>query len=146
VLELLDARDVQLGFRANSVVDAIPLLLRPALARRVDDATAQAIIDAAIKRESEGATMCGALVLPHARTSAVNDFVLTVAANPQGVIAGQAEPRIMFAFVSPASKRQEHLNLLAALARLSQNPGVVRQVVEATTSGRVIEILRGAGI
>lgn len=146
VPELLDVRDVHLGFRASSVLDAIPLLLRPALARRVDDATAQSIIDAAIKRESEGATMCGPLGLPHARTNAIDDFLLAVAANPRGVIDDQAEPRIMFAFVSPASKRQEHLNLLAALARLSQNPGIVQKVVDAGAPGEVLDILRGAGI
>jgi mannitol/fructose-specific phosphotransferase system IIA component (Ntr-type) len=144
--ELLDARDVHLGFRAGSVIEAIPLLLGPALERRFDAATTQSIIDDAIKRELEGTTHCGALALPHARSAAVADFMLTMGANRDGVIEGQAEPRIIFAFISPAPKRQEHLTLLAALARLSQNPGVVRRLVEAVSREDVVETLRSSGI
>lgn len=146
VPEILDVRDIHLGFRAGSVIDAIPMLLLPPLERRFDRATAQTIVEDAVKREREGTTNCGALALPHARVAAVSDFVVTVGANSAGVIEGQAEPRIIFAFISPASKRQEHLTLLASLARLSQNANVVRQVIEAKAPEDVIDTLRAAGI
>ncbi|HEX9161436.1 MAG TPA: PTS sugar transporter subunit IIA, partial [Thermoanaerobaculia bacterium] len=139
---LLDARDVHLQFRADSIVAAIPPLLGPALVRIAGEAAAESIVADVVKREQEGATKCGPIGLPHTRSAAVDEFVLAVAVNPDGVIAGDAEPRIMFAFVSPAARRQEHLNLLAALARLSQNAAVVDQIVRATSPEQVVETLR----
>jgi mannitol/fructose-specific phosphotransferase system IIA component (Ntr-type) len=144
VSDLLDARDIHLRFRAPSVVEAIPALLQPALSRRLDEATVRSIIDDVVKRETEGTTNCGPLGLPHARSNAVDDFVLSIGVNSEGMIAGQREPRILFAFVSPAARRQEHLNFLAALARISQNPAIVEQIVRAVTPEQVIEAIRSA--
>ena len=142
VADFLDVRDIHLRFRAASVIDAIPPLLQPALSRRLDESTVRSIINDVVKRETEGTTNCGALGLPHTRSDAVHDFVLSIGVNAEGVIAGQSEPRIMFAFVSPAAGRQEHLNFLAALARLSQNPALVEQIVLAVTPEQVIEAIR----
>ena len=142
--ELLRADDVHLHFTANSVIDAIPLLLRPALERRLQDRNAiDRIIDAAVKREADTSTRCGSASLPHARSAAISDFVLSLGANSAGVIAGNPEPRIIFAFVSPEERRDQHLQLLAALARLSQNERLVEKIAAATNADQVIEILRG---
>jgi mannitol/fructose-specific phosphotransferase system IIA component (Ntr-type) len=143
--ELLRADDVHLHFAANSVIDAIPLLLRPALERRLHDRdVVDQIIDAAVKREADTSTRCGSLSLPHARTSALSDFILSLGANSGGVITGFPEPRLMFAFVSPEGRREQHLQLLAALARLSQNERLVEKIASATNADQVIETLRGS--
>ncbi|HYS55439.1 MAG TPA: PTS sugar transporter subunit IIA [Thermoanaerobaculia bacterium] len=145
--ELLDRGDIQLHFQAGSVAEAIPLLLRTALMRRVHDASVVSeIVDAAVKREQEISTMCGAVSLPHARSSKLDNFVLALGANAEGTIAGRRDPRLIFAFVSPEGKREQHLQLLASLARLSQNPKVVDQIAAASGADQVIEALRSAGV
>jgi len=145
--EMLRADDIHFGFRAASTIEAIPLLLQPALARRIGDrAVIDSVIAAAIRREEDTSTRCGPLALPHARTAAVPEFILALGVNPAGVIAGQAEPRLMFAFVSPEQRREEHLRLLASLARLSQNAWIVEKICSASNAGEVLEILRGAGV
>lgn len=141
--ELLRADDVHLQFAANSVIDAIPLLLRPALERRIHDSNVvDQIVDAAVKREADTSTRCGSLSLPHARSSALSDFILSLGANSAGVITGFPEPRLIFAFVSPEGRREQHLQLLAVLARLSQNERLVEKIAGATNADHVIEILR----
>lgn len=142
--ELLRADDIHLHFSADSVVDAIPLLLRPALERRLHDrAAVEQIVDAAVKREQDTSTRCGALWLPHARSSALSDFILALGANSAGVIAGRPEPRLMFAFASPEGRREQHLQLLAALAKLSQNERIVEKIAGAASADQVIDVLRG---
>ena len=139
--EFLRADDIHLRFSAPSVIDAIPLLLRPALERRIHDrGVVEQIIDAAVKREGETSTRCGSLSLPHARSSAVPAFILALGSNAAGVI-GEPEPRLIFAFVSPEAERDRHLQLLATLARLSQNTRMVETIANAASTADVIALL-----
>ncbi len=143
----LDRGDIHLQFRAASIVEAIPRLLQPALARRLNDPQlVNAIVAAAVKREEDTPTMCGALALPHARSAALQNFVLSLGVNAQGTIEGQQNPRLIFAFASPEGKREQHLQLLALLARLSQNSKVIDQIATASTADEVIAVLRTAGV
>jgi mannitol/fructose-specific phosphotransferase system IIA component (Ntr-type) len=140
--DLLDLRDIHLNFEAGSVIEAIPLLLRPPLMRRLhDESVVNTIIDAAIAREKESATLCGTLALPHARHPALDDFVVSLA-----ITAAGGNPRLIFAFASPQGKREQHLQLLASLARLSQNASLVDQIASATSADQVLDALRSAGI
>jgi mannitol/fructose-specific phosphotransferase system IIA component (Ntr-type) len=147
VADVLRAADIHAGFRAASVVDAIPQLLRPALTRHnIDAATVENIITAAVRREEDTSTRCGALTLPHARSAAVNEFVVALGANSDGVVSGEPQPRLIFAFVSPESRREQHLQLLAALARLSQNEAIVEKIAGASSADQVLDALRaGSG-
>ncbi len=145
--DLLDREDIHLHFRAGSIVESIPQLLRPALQRRIQDTQlVNTIIDAAVKREQDTPTTCGALALPHARNANLQNFVLTLGANAEGAIDGHPNLRLIFAFASPEAKREQHLQLLASLARLSQNPKVIDQIVSASDAGAVMETLRDAGV
>jgi mannitol/fructose-specific phosphotransferase system IIA component (Ntr-type) len=146
VAEFLDTADIHVRFSAPSIDEAIPLLLLRPLAKECGgDAEAQRVIDAIVQREREGSTVCGSLALPHTRSSAVKSFVLSLGINAAGVIEGQAEPRLIIAFVSPEAKREDHLRLLATLARLSQNPAVVDQLTSATSAEQVEQILEVVG-
>ena len=147
VTELLHVDDIHFNFQADSVIAAIPLLLRPAILRRVPDAAlADRIVAAAVKREEDTSTRCGPLGLPHARSADVADFILALGVNASGVITGQPEPRLMFAFVTPEGRREQHLQLLASLARLSQNERIVEQIAGASTADQVRDALRAAGV
>ena len=144
VADVLRAADIHVGFRAASVVDAIPMLLGPALTRRsIDAATVESVIAAAVRREQDTSTRCGPIGLPHARSASVNDFVVALGANSDGVISGEPQPRVIFAFVSPENRREQHLQLLAALARLSQNEAIVEKIAGASSADQVLDALRG---
>lgn len=143
----LDRDDIHLQFRAGSVVEAIPRLLEPSLSRRLHDPQlVSSIVAAAVKREEDTPTMCGALALPHARSATLQNFILAVGVNAAGTIEGQQNPRLIFAFASPEGKREQHLQLLALLARLSQNSKVLDQLATASTADEVIAVLRSAGV
>jgi mannitol/fructose-specific phosphotransferase system IIA component (Ntr-type) len=86
------------------------------------------------------------LALPHARHGAVGEFILSLAANASGVIAGRSEPRLIFAFVSPEGRREQHLQLLAWLARISQNRKLIEQIAGASSADQVLDALRQAGV
>jgi len=145
VADVLRAADIHIRFRAASVIEAIPQLLRPALTRRsIDAATIEDMITAAVRREQDTSTRCGPIGLPHARSAAVNDFVVALGANPDGVIEGEPQPRVIFAFVSPENRREQHLQLLAALARLSQNEAIVEKIAGASSADQVMDALRVA--
>ena len=145
--ELLNVDDIHFRFEARTIVEAIPILLRPALMRRVNDRQMiDDIIAAAIKREEETPTRCGSLALPHARHSGIADFILSLGLNSSGVIAGQPEPRLIFAFVSPEGRREQHLHLLASLARLSQNESIIEKIAGASAAEQVLDALRSAGV
>jgi mannitol/fructose-specific phosphotransferase system IIA component (Ntr-type) len=147
ITDLLRVEDVHPHFEALSVIDAIPVLLGPALAHHVSRADVRdEIIAAVIKRERETATACGTLSLPHARHAMVDEFVVSVGANANGIVAAQKEPRIIFAFVSPERKREEHLHFLASLARLSQNRTLVDVIAGANDPEDVLAALRNAGL
>ena len=145
--ELLHIDDIHFNFQTVSVIEAIPLLLRPAIMRRLDDSVlADRIVAAAIKREEDTSTRCGPLGLPHARSAEVSEFILALGVNASGVIAGHPEPRLIFAFVSPEGRREQHLQLLASLARLSQNERIVEKIAGASTADQVLDALRAAGV
>jgi len=141
VADLLEPGDIHLHFDAASIAEAIPRLLEPALLREFHDpAIAKTIVDSAVRREEESSTRCGGTVaLPHARSSAVDKFVVTLGVR-------DIDPRLIFAFVSPEGQREQHLKLLASLARLSQNSKVVEQITSASKVDQVIDALRSAGI
>jgi mannitol/fructose-specific phosphotransferase system IIA component (Ntr-type) len=144
--DFLASADIQLHFQAASATEAIPRLLAPALNRRLHDPSAvEEIIAAAIKREQDTSTMCGTLLLPHARSSRLDNFIVALGVNAEGTIAGHPTPRLIFAFASPEGRREQHLQLLASLARLSQNARLLDQIAAATTADQVIEALRSAG-
>lgn len=140
--DFLEVEDIHFHFQAVSVGGAIPLLLRPALQRRLHNAdVVEHIIDSAVSREEETSTLCGLLALPHTRYSGLSEFVLAMGINANGVVAGVAVPRVIIAFVSPEGKREQHLQMLATLARLGQNAAAVDRIAAATKPDDVIAAL-----
>ncbi len=72
----------------------------------------------------------------------VNQIIAAVGVNPDGVLTGRREPRIVIAFVSPEAGREEHLRFLSEAARLSRDPSRVDRIVNAADEGAAIEAMR----
>jgi mannitol/fructose-specific phosphotransferase system IIA component (Ntr-type) len=141
--DLVRADDIILGVRARDVAAAAADILGQTLPHHGFSSDAvRRLIDAVIARESEMPTTCGASAIPHARDAAVESFVVSIGTNRDGVIEGQRDPRVIIAFLSPASKHAEHLELLAALSRLAHETVTMNAIAEAATAEEVIALLK----
>lgn len=122
----------------------LPATLTPAetvrqlslLAAQGDAAMAQAIQASAAAREAEGSTYIGrGLAVPHARLAGLPIPVVVLAA-AEGITWGEGIARLIALPVVPAEKPEEHLRLLAALARYisahrNDTPIKLREVASA---------------
>ena len=143
LIDLLTADDVVFAIRGADVGAAAASLLRTTLPRHgIERAETERLVQAVLARERETPTLCGAIAIPHARDARVKDFLIAIGINPDGVVEGEATPRVLIAFLSPEARRAEHLDLLARLARLSRDNAAISAIAAATTAEAVLEVIR----
>jgi len=143
LIDLLTPDDIVFGIRGADIGAAAASLLRTTLpGRGIDAAEVERLVQAVLARERETPTLCGAIAIPHARDAKVPEFIVAIGINPDGVVEGAGAPRVMIAFLSPESRRAEHLDLLARLARLSRDQEAISAMAGAGRAGEVLEIIR----
>ena len=143
LIDLISSSDVVIGLRAPDVVSAAAELLEQTLPQHgFEPDEVRRLVAKVIAREQEIPTICGTTALPHARDAAINLFVAALAINHDGIVEGQREPRVIIAFLSPESKRSEHLEMLASLSRLSRDTAAIDAIAEAQTPQDVIALLQ----
>ena len=143
LIDLLTADDVVFGIRESDVGAAAAALLRTTLPRHGFAAADVArLVDAVLARERETPTLCGPIAIPHARDARVSQFIVSIAVNPDGVVEGPAAPRVLIAFLSPETRRSEHLDLLARLARLSRDHAAISAMAAAKDAKAVLVVIR----
>jgi mannitol/fructose-specific phosphotransferase system IIA component (Ntr-type) len=141
--DFLQPYDVVFGLRAHDIAGVAEQLLAETLPHHhFSPETVQRLINAVVLREREISTNCGAAAIPHARDASVHRFIGAIAANPDGVIEGSNEPRVVFAFVSPEPQRAEHLALLGSLSALARDTATVDAIAHAKSGEDVIALLR----
>src|SRR5437763_2857979 len=143
LIDLLTADAVVFAIRGADIGAAAASLLRITLPRHgVEPAETERLVQAVLARERETPTLCGAIAIPHARDARVKEFLVAIGINPDGVVEGEATPRVLIAFLSPEARRAEHLDLLARLARLSRDNAAISAIAAATTGEAVLEVIR----
>jgi mannitol/fructose-specific phosphotransferase system IIA component (Ntr-type) len=143
LIDLLTADDVVFGVRALDIGAAADRLLRTTLPHHgFALAEVERLVAAVLARERETPTLCGAIAIPHARDAHVSQFIVSIAVNPAGVVEGADSPRVLIAFLSPETKRSEHLELLARLARLSRDHAAISAMAGASSAQAVLEVIR----
>ena len=141
--DLVSVDDIILGVRAQDIAAAAAQILERTLPHHgFSPDEVRRLAGAVIAREREMPTTCGASAIPHARDAAVKSFIAAIGANRDGIIEGQRDPRVVIAFLSPASKTSEHLELLASLSRLAHDSRAIDSIAEATTRESVAELLK----
>jgi Phosphotransferase system mannitol/fructose-specific IIA domain (Ntr-type) len=141
--KFVTASDVLIGLRARDIAAASAQLLERTLPHHgFAPDEVRRLTDAVVAREREMPTTCGSGAIPHARDAAVGSFIAAIATNRDGIVEGQREPRVIIAFLSPASKTDEHLHLLTALSRLAHESATMDAIAEAPTAERVVELLK----
>jgi mannitol/fructose-specific phosphotransferase system IIA component (Ntr-type) len=141
--DLVSAEDIVVGVRARDIAGAAETILERTLpGHGFSPDEVRRLAGAVIAREREMPTTCGSSAIPHARDAAVKSFIAAIGTNRDGVIEGQRAPRVIIAFLSPASKTSEHLELLATLSRLAHESSVMDAIAEAATAESVVELLK----
>lgn len=97
-----------------------------------------------IKRESLGSTgIGGGTAIPHARTDAVQEFVIAMGRTRKGIDFGSLDKkpvRLIFLMGTPEKKGlTEYLKIIAHLSRLLKKESFRKTLLEAQTPGEIIK-------
>jgi nitrogen PTS system EIIA component len=134
------------------VLDAAPdekqqLIKNIALLLEDSDVPLQTIARKLLDREELGSTALGyGIALPHARIQGVDAPRAIFMRLSQSVDfdAPDEEPvDIIFAMLVPAGANEEYLRLLAALAKMFNDPDIRERLRSATTQSEIFNILTG---
>jgi len=98
------------------------------------------------KREKEASTGIGnGVAIPHARTNAVNDFIVAIGRNLPGIAFDAVDGKdveIIILMGTPLQKIQQYLKLLAHLTNLLKRPGFISGLKNAKTPQELIALFR----
>jgi nitrogen PTS system EIIA component len=117
------------------------------LADRYEEPTAEQIFERLLERERLGSTgLAGGIALPHARMPSLEipraAFLRLAQAVDFDALDGQPVD-LVFALLVPEDANEEHLQLLASLAALFNQPELCARLREAETPAVVVGLLTG---
>ena len=97
-------------------------------------------------REEIGSTGIGKrIALPHAKTKAVDELIITFGISRNGVVYDSMDGEnvnIFFMFLCPENKAHEYLRVLARISRLIRENKFIENLLKATSNEEIIEIIR----
>jgi PTS system nitrogen regulatory IIA component len=115
------------------------------VAARVPHLDAEALLDRLLAREAEGSTgIGGGLALPHATVGGLEKTLLVVGRAREGIdfAALDAEPvDLFFLLLSPPDEEDQHLRLLARLARIFAPEATLNRLRSATGPQALFQML-----
>ena len=98
-----------------------------------------------VAREEMGSTGIGKNVaLPHAKTDAVDELIMTVGISREGIEYGgidEENVNIFFMFLCPMDKTQEYLKTLARISRLIREDKFREKLIKSKTPNEIVEII-----
>lgn len=131
-------RVVRLG--AMSFVAAVGRLLEDVF----DEDAAREVVNVVVRNEQQfSSELVPGVVLPHVRLKGLARPVLLLGVSREGVEFPRARhpARLIFLLVSPAERAEEHLRMLAEIARLLSAPDRVRELVDRFAPGTELDWL-----
>jgi mannitol/fructose-specific phosphotransferase system IIA component (Ntr-type) len=144
ISDVISESDVVLGLHGNDIASAAAKLLEQTLPKHgLPQNEVHRLIDKVVSREQELPTTCGTGAIPHARDAAITSFIAAIGTNPDGIVEGKHQPRVIIAFLSPESQRNEHLAFLASLSRLVSSAEKTEAIARAATAADVVALLQG---
>lgn len=144
ISDLLSPERIQFDVHSSSKKRLLELISR-ALARNSEDLSAREIFESLCARERLGSTGLGnGVAIPHGRVRGSE----TVQASfirlkkPLAFDAIDGEPvDLLFAMTVPEQCNEDHLKLLAQVAELFSDPGLLKELRQAEDSGRLLQLL-----
>ena len=102
--------------------------------------------NAVLKREAEATTAIGMNVaIPHAKSSSVKQPVVAVMNNKHGIDWDSLDgtlPNIVFLIAVPNDSSDTHLKLLQRLSRTLMDDNIRQQLIEATQTQQIYDLLK----
>ncbi|MET0027780.1 MAG: PTS IIA-like nitrogen regulatory protein PtsN [Candidatus Thiodiazotropha sp.] len=116
------------------------------LAESAPDLTQDEVFDALLERERLGSTGLGkGIALPHARMSKITQSVAAFVQLPEGIDFDAIDNKpvdLAFAMLVPEEATEEHLQLLAKLARMFDDAEFCTALREAESSEQLFDLIR----
>lgn len=116
------------------------------LAGKASGLNSEEIYKSLSEREALGSTGIGdSIAIPHATGDKLDEFRMVLITIPGGVDfdAIDGKPvKVIFAMLGPASRRSEHVRILAALSRLSKKDDFVNRLAAVSSAEDVLTLLR----
>ena len=145
LLDYLDESLVHLDLEGRSKSEILARLVELLAGRGIIRQT-DALLEALIEREGLGSTGIGhGVAIPHGRSSELERPAIAFGRSLQEVdfdsIDGQPT-RIFFLLIAPENGSNDHLHLLARIARLMRDAPTREELLRMETSAQVIELLR----
>jgi PTS system nitrogen regulatory IIA component len=107
-----------------------------------------AFCDAVIARELMSPTAISpGFALPHARLAGLPQLCFALARSSRPLtwfVESSVQVQVIFLFAVPEAQAKMYLNVISAVAKLSQNPALVRELMRAPDSRAVLEVLKQA--
>ena len=137
----------------NIVVPILSLDKQPVIEELLDAACATGkvtdrakALQALLEREKLGSTgLEKGLAIPHARTNAVDGIVLAVGIAPDGVEFQAADgnfSNLFFLLIASEAMTTTYIQILALIARMSQQESFRRNLLAAKTPGEVLDLVK----
>ena len=85
------------------------------------------------------------IALPHAKTKAVDELIITFGISKNGVSYNSMDGEdvnMFFMFLCPEKKTQEYLKVLARISRLIRDEKFVDNLLKADSNEEIIKIIR----
>ncbi len=104
------------------------------------------IAELLLKREELGSTAVGkAVAIPHCKTNDVKETLLSIGIKKEGLFFPSPDGeqvKILFFVLSPPEETINHLQVLSKISKFIRIPGVVKNLLSATSPENFMEILK----
>ncbi len=97
------------------------------------------------EREKEGHTVLeSGLAIPHARAAGLDEIKACLGVIPEGYLDPQENVlvRVVFLFLSPQEQFANHLQMLAQISRIFQDPQFMQNLIDSKTSQEVFSLIQ----
>jgi PTS system nitrogen regulatory IIA component len=144
ISDLLSPERIRCDVHSSSKKRLLELISQE-LARNSDELSQREIFESLCARERLGSTGLGnGVAIPHGRVKGTQSveasFIRLKKPLPFDAVDGQPVD-LLFALAVPEDCSEDHLKLLAQVAALFSNPDLLRELREADTSGRMLQLL-----
>ncbi len=142
--DLLSPERIRCHVRSSSKKRLLETISKE-LARNSDVLSEREIFESLCARERLGSTGLGnGVAIPHGRVKGSQDieaaFIWLKKPIPFDAIDGKPVD-LLFAMAVPESCNEDHLNLLAQVAELFSDPDLLKELREAGSPGKILELL-----